>query len=145
MNFIINCRYRNQSLQIINPTSYTTPLRIRNQRTRLVNKHHTETKLNNHIRLSGFTTLSKPSIFKARHSLSKSPNSPLGQPFLSNHSKYSSGKSIKTLPAYLPKGICILASFIRFSFSNINRIVVIVSRIRVPPAQSPDQFHTALC
>lgn len=40
-----------------------------------------------HIRFKGFTTLSKPSILSAKHNLSKSPNSPLGQPFLSNHYK----------------------------------------------------------
>lgn len=73
-----------------------------------------------YILFKGFTTLSSPSIFNAKHSFNRSPNSPLGQPFLSNHSKYSSGKSISTLPAYLPNGICILASLIRFSFSNIN-------------------------
>lgn len=61
-----------------------------------------------HIRFKGFTTLSKPSIFRAKHNLSKSPNSPSGQPFLSNHSRYSSGKSIlgqhtyQTASVFLP-------------------------------------------
>lgn len=57
------------------------------------------------MRFKGLTTLSNPSIFSARHSLRRLPSSPLGKPFLSNHNKYSSGRSIKTRPAYLPNGI----------------------------------------
>ncbi len=37
-----------------------------------------------HIRFKGLTTLSSPSIFRAKQSFNSSPNSPSGQPFLSN-------------------------------------------------------------
>lgn len=85
-----------------------------------------------YIRFKGLTTLSNPSIFSARHSLRRSPSSPLGKPFLSNHSRYSSGRSIKTRPAYLPNGIWTRANLIRFSFSSMILLFRMNSMPRVP-------------
>ena len=36
-----------------------------------------------YIRFRGLTTLSSPSIFRAKHNFNSSPNSPFGKPFLS--------------------------------------------------------------
>ncbi|ABU73334.1 hypothetical protein VIBHAR_05429 [Vibrio campbellii ATCC BAA-1116] len=97
------------------------------------------------MRFKGLTTLSKPSIFSARQSFSSSPSSPSGKPFLSNQSRYSSGRSIRTRPAYLPNGICIRASLIRFSFSNIYYgICWDKSWLRVTPKRSTHQLIASL-
>ena len=48
-------------------------------------------------------------------SCNNSPSWPLGQPFLANHSRYSSGSSMRKRPWYLPKGITMVASVFRSS------------------------------
>ena len=132
-------RYRLRNLwesKSSNSSSFTIPVKLCRTEKQKSSRYQREL-LFNYILFNGLTTLSSPSTLRARHNFNKSPSSPDGNPFLSNHSKYSSGKSISVRPAYFPNGICIRANLIRFSFSSTIRPFYASSMFcRVSPKRS---------